>query len=139
MNCSVTGVMIADAHMYLEVMLREFSLSSLAQIEKKVKCTSSFSHLISNLCYPTLWEKGFEISDSRLWISVGYHPRLATEFESYHYSEMNELLKKERVVGFGEVGLDYMNPEASWGVQRVVLRTIVPLAVIHGYTLQGEV
>lgn len=134
-NSRVTGVKIADAHMHPEVMLREFSLSSLAQIEKKVKCTSSFSHLIGNLCFPSLWEKGFAISDSRLRFSVGYHPRFAAEFESYHYSEMNELLKREKVVGFGEVGLDYTNPEASWGVQRVVLRTIVPLAVIHGKTV----
>ena len=100
-----------------------------------MNCTVEFSSLIGNLCFPAQWENGYNIRDDRLWFSVGFHPRLATTFETQHYSRLNELLKGSRVVGLGEVGLDYTNLEYSWGAQRVLLRTLVPLAVVHNKVL----
>ena len=128
-------IQAADAHFHPDILVRDFGVSCLAEIDSKIKCTTKFCHLIGNLCFPTYWDKGFSIIDERLSYSVGYHPRLAIDFQLHHYSQLDTFLKKERVVGFGEVGLDYTNPESSWGAQRVVLRTVVPLAVAHNKVL----
>ena len=128
-------MLASDSHFHPEMLLKEFKVSTLEKVERRVNCNVEFSSLIGNLCFPAQWENGYTIQDERLWFSVGFHPRLATSFETQHYSRVNELLKGSRVVGLGEVGLDYTYPEYSWGAQRVLLRTLVPLAVVHNKVL----
>ena len=133
---SVSLPMLAsDSHFHLEMLLREFQVSTLDKVERRVNCTVEFSSSIGNLCFQAQWENGYNIWDDRLWFSVGFHPRLATSFETQHYSRLKELLKGSRVVGLGEVGLDYTDPEYSWGAQRVLRRTLVSLAVFHNKVL----
>ena len=124
-------MLVSDSHFHPEMLLKEFKVSTLDKVERRVNCNVKFSSLIGNLCFPAQWESGYTIQDDRLSFSVGFCPRLATTFETRHYSRLNELLKGSRVVGLGEVGLDYTNPEYSWGPQRVLMRTLVPLAVVH--------
>ena len=122
---SVSLPMLAsDSHFHPE-MLREFQVST--GEERRVNCTVEFSSLIGNLCFPAQWKT---IQDDRLCLSVGFHPRLATSFETQHYSRLNELLKGSQIMGLSEVGLDYTNPEYSWRAQSVLLRTLVPLVVV---------
>ena len=128
-------MLASDSHFHPEMLLKEFKVSTLDKVERRVNCNVEFSSLIGNLCFPAQWENGYTIQDERLWFSVGFHPRLATTFETQHYTRLNELLKGSRVVGLGEVGLDYTNPEYSWRAQRVLLRTLVPLTVVHNKVL----
>ena len=113
-------------------------MSTLDKVERRVNCNVEFSSLIGNLCFPAQWENGYTIQDDRLWFSVGFHPRLATTFETWHYSRLYELLKGSRVVGLGVIGLDYWTipiRNIHGGAQRVLLRTLVPLAVVHNKVL----
>ena len=126
----------ADAHFHPEMLVRRFGVDAVRDVERVVSSDIDFDIMIANLCYPKLWSKkvNFE-SDKRIKFAFGFHPRLASEFHVGHYEELNHLLIQDHVVALGEVGLDYTCPESQWGAQRVLLRTILPLAVSHHKTL----
>ena len=120
-----------DSHFHPEMLLKKYRVSNLKQVDSKVGEPLTMGCLIGNLCFPNKWVCHSEIQDSRLWWAFGFHPRLVTSFESEHYYILDKLLKGNRVVGLGEVGLDYTHAENTWGAQRLVLKTLLPLVVIH--------
>ena len=104
-----------DSHFHPEMLLKKYRVSNLKQIDSKVGEPLTMGCLIGNLCFPNKWVCHSEIQDSRLWLAFGFHPRLVTSFESEHYHILDRLLKGNRVVGLGEVGLDYTHAENTWG------------------------
>ncbi|CAG2207161.1 tatD [Mytilus edulis] len=84
------------------------------------------SHLISNYCYPRNWPSSDLRSkirqDNRIKLTFGIHPRIV---EMENTSKLNEwisdlewLLKANRVVAVGECGLD--NSGRKWDVEKQI-------------------
>jgi TatD DNase family protein len=75
---------------------------------------------------------GVPIAEAHDWIytSVGIHPHDAAKVEERHYSLLEELSKKDKVVAIGETGLDYYYDHSPRDVQREVFRRQLAL-IIH--------
>ncbi|HEY0590835.1 MAG TPA: TatD family hydrolase [Thermoanaerobaculia bacterium] len=63
-----------------------------------------------------------------VWAAVGYHPHEAKDFDGRAEQRIRELAKEPRVIGIGEVGLDYHYMHSPREVQRDVLLRHVAIA-----------
>ncbi|KAH3827324.1 hypothetical protein DPMN_129256 [Dreissena polymorpha] len=73
--------------------------------------------------YPTSFP-----AQARFGVAVGLHPRKAARFNPELYRHLKQLLRNERVVALGEVGLDRTEPADTWGLQEEVLTRILELS-----------
>jgi len=76
-------------------------------------------------------------TDERLFALVGVHPEEATPTSLEHLDWLTELLEKSRVLGIGEIGLDYYWLKAEEKAEQMVaqqklLRTQLAIAQQHG-------
>ena len=55
-----------------------------------------------------------------IWTAVGIHPEYAADVPEGWESELERLLKHDKAIALGEIGLDYHYPEPSRDVQRGV-------------------
>ena len=67
------------------------------------------------------------ISDSDFPAAVGLHPRHAVDFNSNIKRKVTELLRQDRVVALGEIGLDRTEPKGTWSYQESVLKDLLTL------------
>jgi TatD DNase family protein len=71
----------------------------------------------------------FSSSESpELYASVGVHPHEAAKVRDEHYDELTRLARHERVVGWGEIGLDYFYDHSPREVQQQVFARQMELA-----------
>jgi TatD DNase family protein len=63
-----------------------------------------------------------------VWATVGVHPHDASSLDDAAYAEIAALAREPRVVGVGEIGLDYHYMRSSREVQQAVFRRFVALA-----------
>ncbi|MEW6619259.1 MAG: TatD family hydrolase [bacterium] len=63
-----------------------------------------------------------------IYATVGVHPHDAVQFNDNHYSSFLELTKNKKVVGIGEIGLDYYRNLSPQPVQQEVFRQFIRLA-----------
>ncbi len=63
-----------------------------------------------------------------VWAAVGYHPHEAKDFDGRAAQMIRELADQPRVVGIGEVGLDYHYMHSPREVQRDVLLRHIAIA-----------
>jgi TatD DNase family protein len=74
--------------------------------------------------------RALEIADRfpRVWAAVGFHPHNAKDADDRTLCEMERLAGHQRVVGYGEIGLDFHWDLSPRDVQRVVYRDQIELA-----------
>jgi len=77
--------------------------------------------------------KAVELSerDPRIWSSVGVHPHEAAALDAAGRAQLDDLLKRPRVVAVGESGLDYHYMNSDREVQREVFAEQVATARAH--------
>jgi TatD DNase family protein len=46
-------------------------------------------------------------SDKMVWVTVGLHPKRASQFTSVIQCKLEAFIRGEKVVAVGEIGLDY--------------------------------
>ncbi len=63
-----------------------------------------------------------------IYATVGIHPHDASGFNDNMYSSFLELTKNEKVVGIGEIGLDYYRDLSPRPIQQHVFRQFIRLA-----------
>src|SRR5438034_6127570 len=73
---------------------------------------------------------GIPIAEAHDWIytSVGIHPHDAAKVEERHYSLMEDLSKRDKVLAIGETGLDYYYDHSPRDMQRAVFGRQLALA-----------
>jgi TatD DNase family protein len=73
---------------------------------------------------------GIPIAEAHDWVytSVGIHPHDAAKVEERHYSLMEDLSKREKVLAIGETGLDYYYDHSPRDTQRAVFGRQLALA-----------
>ena len=64
-----------------------------------------------------------------VYATVGYHPNSAAEFEGVAVDELRAYLRHPRVVGLGEIGLDYYWDETPRDLQAEVFQLQLDLAL----------
>ena len=71
--------------------------------------TDSFAGCVAVFCQPSNWGRYEDSisSDLDVWCTFGVHPHFSNCFSAQVCSTLKELLKRERVVALGEIGLDY--------------------------------
>jgi len=76
-----------------------------------------------------------ELSDryDLFYTAVGIHPRDADRFDENTLSDLEEMLKHEKTVAIGEIGLDYKYDNSPRDVQKKVFRTLLDFSVQTGY------
>jgi len=80
---------------------------------------------------PDEWEKARKLSDlypDHIWWSLGLHPYFSDRLNEELMRQMEKFLPHPRLVGIGEVGLDYAKSSVSREVQVEVLNKIIRLA-----------
>jgi Tat protein secretion system quality control protein TatD with DNase activity len=78
-------------------------------------------------CDPETYPTSFP-AQAGFGVAVGLHPRKAARFNPELYRHLKQLLRNERVVALGEVGLDRTEPADTWGLQEEVLIRILELS-----------
>lgn len=80
-----------------------------------------------------------------IYAAVGIHPEYAAEVPENWETELERLLKRDKVVALGEIGLDYHYPEPSKDVQRDVFVRQLEIAkrldmpvIIHSRDASGD-
>lgn len=80
-----------------------------------------------------------------VYVCIGFYPEQADKYDSDAEQKLREMAKYEKVVGIGEIGLDYSYP-ATKEIQKDVLLRQIKLAhelklpvVIHGRDSYGDV
>ena len=96
-------------------------------------------HFITSYCYPGQWPRvvssGYQPvlgidPDPRVVATVGIHPRVAHLVDDSDLTRLERRLPCRRVVGLGEVGMDYqMATYDQTRTQKRLLRKMLPLAV----------
>lgn len=74
--------------------------------------------------------RALEIADRfpSVWAAVGFHPHNASDADDRALAEMERLAGHPRVVGYGEIGLDFFWDLSPRDVQRAVYRDQIDLA-----------
>jgi len=67
-----------------------------------------------------------------VWAAAGFHPHEAKDFDADAEATIDSLLKGDRVIAVGEIGLDYHYDHSPRDVQRDVLVRQLELARRHG-------
>lgn len=77
--------------------------------------------------------RSVEIADafSQVYAAVGVHPHEAGSFSPQVETDLEGLIKEEKVVAIGEIGLDYHYDHSPRPVQRTVFRKQLELAERH--------
>ncbi|KAH3701148.1 hypothetical protein DPMN_076131 [Dreissena polymorpha] len=76
-------------------------------------------------CDPETYPTSFP-AQAGFGVAVGLHPRRVARFNSELYRRLKHLLRNERVVALGELGLDRTEPSETRGLQEEVLTRISP-------------
>ena len=69
----------------------------------------------------------FTRTDERLFAIVGIHPHDADAMDDGWSNRIEEMAGDEKVVGIGEIGLDYHHMHSSKEAQRARFRELLPL------------
>lgn len=104
----------ADSHFHLDSLLCRAKVASLDAVphDYRNSCQVDLDVAISNFCWlgtrpsPRLLRQP-EYMDPRLHFTVGLHPLMADRVTESDLQEYQDCLKLNRVVGAGEMGLDY--------------------------------
>jgi TatD DNase family protein len=101
---------------------------------------------IVNIGYrPARWRSSIELSRRFPGVSyaLGLHPNHADEFDSTIVPALRELIRNERPVAIGEIGLDYFRDHVDAATQQRALAAQLELAAETGlpvvFHLRGEV
>ena len=124
-------LVLADSHTHLE--FPQFDPDRAEVFERAWASGVRYLVAIGSASGPDRLRAGLEMAEGRDWVfpTIGIHPheaRLATE---EHFAELAQLAAHPRVVGVGEIGLDYHYDHSPRDVQQTVFRRQLELAEEH--------
>jgi TatD DNase family protein len=116
----VTPVPLIDSHCHLDS--KEFDADREEVIERALAAGVEYMVAIGTGNGPPDLEAGIRLADRHraFYATVGIHPHDASKATPETFKHLAELLKHERVVALGEIGLDYHYDFSPRDVQRSV-------------------
>jgi TatD DNase family protein len=126
--------MFIDSHAHLEGKRYE---SDRDEVLKRAKTEGIETYLaIGNGDGPNEADCGIRLAEQysgkegypEIWASVGIHPHEALLANEAAYTQLKHWAKHPRVIGWGEIGLDYFYDHSPRDIQQQVFRTQMELA-----------
>jgi len=116
-------VRIVDSHAHLE--FAQFDADRTAMLERARAAGVELLLAIGSGTSPTeRLDAAIPFAEEHDWIyaTVGIHPHDASQATEAHFDQLAELGKHPRVIGWGEIGLDYFYDHSPREVQKQVFR-----------------
>jgi TatD DNase family protein len=116
-------VTIVDSHAHLE--LAQFDADRAAMLERAREAGVELVLAIGSGTSPTeRLDAAIPFAQEHDWIyaTVGIHPHDASEATELHFTRLVELAEHPRVIGWGEIGLDYYYDHSPRDAQKQVFR-----------------
>ena len=112
--------MYVDSHAHLE--MEQFDADRAAMIQRAKDAGVESILAIGSGTGPGTLDCAIRIAEQHDWIyaSIGIHPHEAKLASESDYAELESLTRNRRVIGFGEIGLDYYYDYSPRDVQQQV-------------------
>ncbi|MDR1196524.1 MAG: TatD family hydrolase [Endomicrobium sp.] len=124
--------MIIDTHAHLT----DAKFDADRQEVLKRAFDAGVNKIIEISCEPELWDKSGEFSKKdNIYVSYGIHPHEAEKASEKDFEKLDELLRDEKTVAIGEIGLDYHYDFSPRKIQREIFLKQLDMAVKHNKTL----
>lgn len=138
---------LIDTHCHLDFIFTRLKNSQYANVQSFYEFWRKF-HLefpkraflgcIAVFCQPLTWmemgyEKTFLNENSHyVWGTYGVHPHYADTFTAEVFYALEEILKRDKVVAVGEIGLDYSSKNnVNRKTQKRVFEVLLKMAIDH--------
>ena len=116
-----------DSHAH--VLDAAFDADRAAVIEKTF--AAGVSHIIEIACDVGEWAPALELCakyDGKIFVAAGIHPSMASNYSAAAFENLKKVLRDEKVVAAGEIGLDYVHMSGSAEQQKEVFSKMLALA-----------
>lgn len=126
----ISKIPFIDTHCHLDYMfVRESHVTSLKSYISRKDFPSNFSGCITCFCDPPSIKDNdyYEdvLSENGVWGTFGLHPHNATWYDDKILQQLIKANSHEKSVAWGEMGLDYNNPQTSDNVKHAQQRAFV--------------
>jgi len=114
---------IVDSHAHLE--FEQFDADRAAMLERaRAAGVETILAIGSGTSPAERLDAAIPFAEQHYWIyaTVGVHPHDASAATDEHFARLDELARHPRVIGWGEMGLDYYYDHSPRDVQRQVFR-----------------
>ncbi len=120
--------MLIDSHCHLDS--KEFDVDREAVIERAVDAGVTRMVAIGTGSGPPDLEAGIRLADKHecFWATTGVHPHDAAKADDATFKHLSTLLRHQKVVGLGEIGLDYHYDFSPRDVQKAVFKEQMAIA-----------
>lgn len=119
---------LIDSHAHLD--MEQFDADRDAMLERARQAGVRGIVAIASGNGPGRLEAALSLAEAHdwIWAAIGIHPHEAKEATDRHFDRLMELARHPRVVGWGEVGLDYYYDHSPREAQQRVFRRQLELA-----------
>jgi len=120
--------MLVDSHAHLDD--PDFDADRAAVMARALAAGLGYVLAVGGGTGPDNLDAPVALAESQAWIyaTLGVHPHDAKHFTEHHAQRIGELAQHPRVVGIGEIGLDYHYDNSPRDVQKLVLIRQLELA-----------
>ncbi len=134
--------MLIDTHAHLNI---EPLFEKWPQVVEEAQLAGVDQFIVPGADIPSS-ERAYVIAQEHasVFAAIGIHPEALLQTPDYDLSGLHELSRKTKVVGIGEIGLDYFRNHADDDIQRKLFREQLSLAkecelpaIIHSRTEQA--
>jgi TatD DNase family protein len=121
-----------DSHAHLDG--SQFEQDQLQVLERASEAGLERILAIGSGTGPGTYDCALKIAEQHDWIfaSTGLHPHEASVATDHDYEEMSRIAQHEKVIAWGEIGLDYFYDHSPREVQKEVFRRQMELARTAG-------
>lgn len=93
---------------------------------------NGINKIIEISCEQNIWDKSIEFSKNKnIYLAFGIHPHEAKSASENDFIKLEELLKNDKTVALGEIGLDYFYDNSPRKTQREVFFKQLDIALKH--------
>lgn len=119
---------LIDSHAHLD--MEQFDADRDAMLERARQAGVRGIVAIASGNGPGRLEAALSLAEAHdwIWAAIGIHPHEAKEATDRHFDRLMELARHPRVVGWGEIGLDYYYDHSPREAQQRVFRRQLELA-----------
>lgn len=105
-------------------------IDSCAQINKIPKSIvgKEIDYIINIESNPSKWEEVLSAKNKNIFIAIGVTPENANIYNNKIEKKISKLIKGNRIIAIGEIGLNYQNKIISKGIQKKIFQKQLTLA-----------